>query len=116
MTQPAAPSRFLLGVLALALAATFGIGDVRAQAAPSASAAVPQPMKTVRAMFAFADRNKDGQLTRDEANHRLPFTHTDFATIDTDQRGWISFEQFVAYTSRRVGKQADDTLHSGDKL
>jgi len=116
MTRPAAPSLTLVGTLVLALGALLGSDAVLAQAAAPASAAAPQPMKTVRAMYAFADQNKDGRLTRDEANHHLPFTHADFATIDTDKRGWISFEQFLAYTNRRVGKQADDTLHSGDRL
>jgi hypothetical protein len=58
----------------------------------------------VRSMFNFADADKNGRLTREEAKWHLPFTFSDFATIDTDRRGWISFEQFAAYTHQRVGK------------
>ncbi|XVJ70777.1 MAG: EF-hand domain-containing protein [Rhizobacter sp.] len=76
----------------------------------------PSGQRTVRSMFNFADANKDGRLTRDEAKGHLPLTFSDFASIDIDSRGWISFEQFVAYTNQRVGKQADDILHSNDRL
>jgi hypothetical protein len=84
----------------------------------AAASAPTQPMgqRTVHSMFNFADANKDGRLTRDEAKGHLPFTFSDFASIDIDSRGWISFEQFVTYTNKRVGKQAYDILHSTDRL
>jgi Ca2+-binding EF-hand superfamily protein len=72
--------------------------------------------KTVRTMFAWADKNKDGQLTRAEAKGHLPITYKNFADIDTDKRGSISFEQFVAFTNKRVGKNADDILKIGQRL
>lgn len=77
--------------------------------------AVKQPSKTVRAMFNSADRNADGNLTREEARGRLPLTYRDFAKIDAEKKGSISFEQFMTYTNQRVAKQADDIVHFGDK-
>lgn len=77
------------------------------------STAAPQGEKTVRAMFAFADQNKDGQLTRAEARGHLPLTFNSFDSIDTARRGWISYTQFVDFTNQRVGKQADDLLKIG---
>jgi Ca2+-binding EF-hand superfamily protein len=75
--------------------------------------AAPQNLKAVTAMFAFADQNKDGQLTREEARGHLPLTYANFDRIDNAQRGSISFEQFLGFTHQRVGKQADELLKIG---
>ncbi len=75
--------------------------------------AAPQNLKTVTAMFAFADQNKDGQLTREEARGHLPLTYANFDGIDTAQRGSISFGQFVGFTHQRVGQQAEELLKIG---
>ncbi len=95
-------------VLALAVAAP---GLATAQ---SSTGSAPQGQRTVRSMFAFADFNQDGQLTRAEAKGHLPFTYNNFKTVDVDKRGWISFEQFVAYTNKRTGRQADDIVRLGE--
>ncbi len=97
-------------VLAMAVAAP---GLATAQ---SSAASAPQGQRTVRSMFAFADINRDGQLTRAEAKGHLPLTYKSFKTLDIDKRGWISFEQFVEFTNKRVGKQADDILRIGEWL
>lgn len=98
----------------LATAAVLGPGAF-GQAAPTPYASAPAAnQNTVRALFKLADANKDGQLTRVEAKGHLPFTYRDFDSIDTDKRGWISFEQFVDYTKKRVGKQADDIIRTGE--
>lgn len=81
-----------------------------------AKANVKPPSKTVRALFNNADKNKDGNVTRAEAKGRLPLTYRDFDKIDTDKKGSISFDQFMAYTNQRVAKQADDVVHIGDKF
>lgn len=81
---------------------------------PSAvMAAAPEGQKTEQAMFAFADQNKDGQLTRAEAKGHLPFTSANFDVIDTAKRGWISAEQFTAFTDKRGAMQADQALKVG---
>lgn len=82
-------------------------------ASGAAMAAAPQGEKTVQAMFALADQNKDGQLTRAEAKGRLPLTYENFARIDTAGRGWISYAQFVDFTNQRVARQAEDVLKVG---
>jgi len=100
-------------LLALAVASP---GLALAQKSAAAAAAPPAGDKTVRTMYAWADQNKDGQLTRVEAKGHLPITYKNFATLDTDKRGWISFEQFAAFTNKRVGKNADDILKIGQRL
>jgi Ca2+-binding EF-hand superfamily protein len=107
----------LLTALAVAGSGTaFAQSDSDTQAGTKTQAAAPKTGKTVRAMFAWADKNKDGQLTSAEAKGHLPITRKNFASLDTDKRGWISFEQFVDFTNKRVGKNADDVLKIGQRL
>jgi Ca2+-binding EF-hand superfamily protein len=70
---------------------------------------------TLRRLFANADKSGDGKVTKDEAKGHLPITYLSFEEIDTDKRGWITFEQFMAFTSKRDQKLADDILTQGDK-
>ncbi len=95
---------------ALLAAGLFATGASMAADAPEAA---PQNLKTARAMFAMADQNKDGQLTREEARGHLPLTYANFDRIDASKRGSISFEQFVAYTQERSAKQAEEVLKIG---
>lgn len=101
-----------LATFALSVLALGATGNVLAET-PDA-AAVPQSQKTEQAMFAFADRDHDGRLTRDEARFHLPMTYDNFDRIDTAQRGWISYEQFVDFTNQRVNRQAEAVLKIGD--
>jgi Ca2+-binding EF-hand superfamily protein len=108
---------FALVLMALAVGSSgFAAAqtDAGTQASTKTQAAAPKGDKSVRAMFAFADKNKDGQLTRAEAKGHLPITYKNFDSIDTDKRGWISFDQFVEFTNKRIGKQADDILKIGE--
>jgi Ca2+-binding EF-hand superfamily protein len=84
------------------------------QAQPTQPATTREPM-TLRKLFAWADMNGDGRLTKDEAKGHLPITHASFEQVDTDKHGWISFDQFLAFTNKRVNKQADDMLRQWDK-
>lgn len=88
--------------------------DAGTQASTKTQTTAPKGDKTVRMMFSFADKNKDGKLTRAEAKGHLPITYKNFDSIDTDKRGWISFEQFLEFTNKRVGKNADDILKIGE--
>lgn len=104
----------------LTLAAALSAGSALAQTvtgpvvgAPPTTATVPQGSRTLQAMFAWADQDKNGQLSRDEARAHLPITYSNFADIDTAKRGWISFEQFANSTNKRVSQQADEVLHIG---
>jgi hypothetical protein len=94
-------------------ATAAGAGDILAQAAPAASTEVKSG-PTLRRLFAAADANHDGKLTKEEARGWLPITYANFDKIDTDKRGYITFEQFMAFTQARVNKQADEILHLND--
>ena len=83
-------------------------------ATPTPSTAPAEGQRTVRAMFDFADANKDGRLTRAEARGHLPLTYDQFQSIDTAGRGWIGFDQFVAFTNRRVEQQTRAVFKVGD--
>ena len=85
------------------------------QAQPTQPSDAKEPM-TLRRLFARADKNGDGKVTKDEAKGTLPITHASFEQIDVDKRGWITFEQFMAFTNKRVNKLADDVLTLGDKF
>ena len=112
-------------VSVIALMVAFGSASWAQQPAPAAAQGQPQaqpaqpaakePM-TLRRLFARADKNHDGQVTKAEAKGTLPVTYANFEQIDTDKRGWISFEQFMAFTNKRVAKQADDILTQWDKF
>ncbi|MDO9073637.1 MAG: hypothetical protein Q7U73_10250 [Rubrivivax sp.] len=99
-------------VLALSLLAS-GAASAADATGGLPQVAAPQGQQTVRSMFTFADRNKDGQLTRAEAKGHLPATYASFDSIDAAKRGWISVEQFAEFTNQRVGKQAEDVLKVG---
>lgn len=94
---------------------SFALSSAGAAMAASAEApAAPQGQQTEQAMFAFADGNHDGRLTRDEARLHLPMTYGNFDRIDTAKRGWISYDQFVQFTNERVQHQAEAVLKIGD--
>ncbi len=78
------------------------------------STAATQGPLTLRKLFANADKNGDGKVTKDEAKGHLPITYLSFEEIDTDKRGWITFDQFMAFTNKRDQKLADDILTQGD--
>ena len=107
---------------ALALMAAFGSASWAQQTPPAATqgqsqaqpAATQGPM-TLRKLFANADKNGDGKVTKEEAKGHLPITYASFEEIDTDKRGWITFDQFMAFTNKRVQKHADDILTEGDR-
>jgi len=87
-------------------------GQSQAQPAPPTAAQGPW---TLRKLYAHADKNHDGKLTKEEAKGHLPITYASFEEIDTDKRGWITFEQFMAFTNKRDQKLADDILTQWDK-
>lgn len=94
---------------------SLGLATSAALAAtPSASTAPVEGQRTVKAMFDFADANHDGRLTRAEARGHLPLTYDQFATIDTAGRGWIGFDEYVAFTNRRADQQTRAVFKVGD--
>lgn len=103
---------FFCTAFALSLASSAAVMAADAPGVPSQPASL-QGQNTVSAMFAFADQNKDGQLMRAEAKDRLPVTFANFDGIDTAKRGWISIEQFAAFTAQRGAAQADQIFKAG---
>lgn len=100
------------------LAVAFALpGLAQTEKAPESKSTPASTRKpgTVQALFNSADKNKDGHVTRSEAKGRLPLTYRDFAKIDKEKRGWIDFDQFMAYTNERVSKHADDLIKTGEK-
>ena len=112
-----------LSVIALMVA--FATASWAQQTQPGATPGQPQAQQTqpaatkgpmtLRKLFASADKNGDGKVTKAEAKGHLPITYASFEQIDSDKRGWIDFDQFIAFTNKRVQKQADDILTQGDK-
>jgi Ca2+-binding EF-hand superfamily protein len=86
-------------------------GQSESQSTPTATSQAPL---TLRKLFTNADKNGDGKVTKDEAKGHLPITYLSFEEIDTDKRGWITFNQFMAFTNKRDQKLADDILTQGD--
>ena len=108
----------MLAVSIALMAATFALpGHAQTEKAAETKPAQvnTRKPKTVQALFNFADKNKDGKVTRAEAKGHLPLTYRDFAKIDKEQRGSIDFEQFLAYTNERTQKHADDLIRTGEK-
>ncbi|MDR0226540.1 MAG: EF-hand domain-containing protein [Burkholderiaceae bacterium] len=71
--------------------ATFGGGSAAGvQAAPAPAAA---GANDVQAAFDRADTNKDGKLSKKEAE-ALPAVSSNFAQIDADKNGSLSREEF----------------------
>ena len=86
----------------------------QSQAQPTQPAATQGPW-TLRKLFAHADKNGDGKVTKEEAKGHLPITYLSFEEIDTDKRGYITFDQFMTFTNKRDQKLADDILTQWDK-
>jgi EF hand len=110
-------------LLVIALMVAFSTASWAQQTQPAASQGQPQAQPTppaatkgpldLRKLFARADKNGDGKVTKDEAKGHLPITYLSFEEIDTDKRGWISFDQFVAFTNKRVDKLGDNAFKQG---
>ena len=59
----------------------------------------PSDARLQRLMTRFhrADRNGDGQLTREEAQKGMPRVYRHFSEIDTDHKGYVTLAQIASY-------------------
>lgn len=55
--------------------------------------------------FGAADRDKDGWITRAEADAGMPFVARHFDQIDTQAKGRLSQDDIVAYIASRAGER-----------
>ena len=81
-------------IAVIALVAAFGTASWAQQTPPAATQgqsqaqptqpAATQGPWTLRKLFARADKNGDGKVTKEEAKGHLPITYLSFEEIDTD--------------------------------
>ena len=84
------------GRLAIVLASSLAAATVHAQAASPASApAVRWTAAQIREAFQQADVNRDGQLTRAEAQH-LPLMPRSFEDTDLNKDGVLTLDEYLA--------------------
>ncbi len=93
-------SRRLPAVIAASLCVAVGAGAFAQTAAqatkPDGSKPAPQAMaanQQAEAAFKRADTNRDGKLSRTEADH-LPAVAARFEQVDTNRDQFISLEEF----------------------
>ena len=77
-----------------------------------ATASLPaQDLKSIAAnakdRFAKADADRDGKLTREEAQKGMPFVAKHFDQIDTDKAGHVSLEQVLHYVATFQPKKTE---------
>jgi hypothetical protein len=92
--------------LAAALAVSL-MGVSNAQVSPQrleSAKAIASEELPVR--FARADTNKNGCLTRDEANAGMPRVHTYFDEIDTDKKACITLAQIQTFMQAQTAESA----------
>jgi hypothetical protein len=108
-------------VLFAAAAVTIGLlaCSTPSPQAGSAQAGVPasatQKASQLERLYARADANHDGRVTREEARGILPITYAEYDKVDVDKRGWISLQQYLAFHEARTNHLADDIEHIGNR-
>ena len=56
--------------------------------------------KEIADRFAICDKNRDGKLTKEEANDCMPRVYDRFNLIDTDKKGYVTVAQIQAMASK----------------
>jgi Ca2+-binding EF-hand superfamily protein len=59
-------------------------------------------VEALKARFASADANHDGQLTRDEAKGKMPAVYKNFDQIDLKHQGYVTLEDIEAYAAAKM--------------
>ncbi|OOG39766.1 hypothetical protein [Polaromonas sp. A23] len=87
----------LIGILALATAA---------QAQAPDAARMEKARNELKKRFAAADINKDGKLTREEAQAKMPMVYKNFDAIDASHSGVVTPGDIGAYmTSKKSARK-----------
>lgn len=91
------PANALLFVLALgsanAIAQTGNVPDVQQMRA-----------KTTE-RFATADVNRDGKLTREEAETKMPMVARNFDQIDRAHKGYVTLDDIQAFSREKMAER-----------
>ena len=90
----------LTAITALATAALIGVplaaqAQTQPQPQPPATDAAAKDKAAIEAAFRRADVNKDGKLSRAEAE-MLPSIAARFDEIDKDKKGYLTLDEFMA--------------------
>ena len=79
---------------------------------PALSAAQPsgekrqELAKQLQERFVAADKNGDGQLSREEAKAGMPRVSQNFDVIDADGKGFVTLDDLRAYFGEKLRKRA----------
>lgn len=100
-----------LSATAMALFGLFCTGVAYAQASapgtPPASMSAKEAKQYYAKKFAAADTNRDGRLTREEAQAGMPDVYAHFGEIDRKQKGYLTKKEIGQwYGLRFKEKQA----------
>ena len=79
----------------LVLFASRGIAGTDANAVSTPPA--DQRLQRLMVRFHRADRNGDGQLTREEARNGMPRVYRHFSEIDAQNLGYVTLAQIASY-------------------
>jgi hypothetical protein len=71
-------------------------GSVRAED-PVPTSPSDERLQRLMTRFHRADRNGDGQLTREEAQKGMPLVYRHFSEIDTGNKGYVTLAQIASY-------------------
>jgi len=93
-------------VLSIALSITF----LPCLAAAQVMGEKRQAMaKQIQQRFTAADKNGNGQLSREEASSGMPRVSEHFTEIDTDGNGFVTLDDLKVYFAKRQEKRSGNT-------
>ena len=91
------------GLSLFTLSAATAIAQPGPGRGPGAGPTATQPQGRALERFQAADTNKDGFLSKEEADKGMPRMGTRFAAIDTNQDGKLSTDEFQAMRGNMRG-------------
>lgn len=93
-------------LIAAAVASLAIITAPMARAEAPADGAKGERAQKMHKHFKAADKNSDGQISREEANASMPRIAKNFDAIDTNKDGQVSKEELKAWHQAHGGRKA----------